>query len=163
VVTEGTFREDLYYRINLITLKLPPLRDRPADIPLLVNYFLTNVAKLYNRRNLDIDSKALDWLSSLPWPGNVRQLKNLVERTVLVNPKDHLSVNSFFDQLNDVPKKSSTENLPAVGEMTLNELEKSMILKAVEFHQGNISKVARSLGLTRSAVYRRLEKYGILV
>ncbi len=92
-VAEGAFREDLLYRINLITIKLPALRERASDIPLLVNFFVDNLREIYNRPNLSITPDAMKWLQRLPLPGNIRQLKNLVERTILITKKDHLERN----------------------------------------------------------------------
>src|SRR5438045_7164568 len=88
MVSLGTFREDLLYRINLITIQLPALRERPKDIPLLVNFFIHNLKEIYNRPNLCVTKDAMKWLQLLPLPGNIRQLKNLVQRTVLVRRKD---------------------------------------------------------------------------
>jgi DNA-binding NtrC family response regulator len=163
MVTDRRFREDLFYRINLIRLELPPLRQRREDIPPLVNYFVENLKNIYQRSDLSVSRRALDWLGELPWPGNVRELKNLVERTVLVSGHDLLAVADFQAQHQSSPKPMATVTLPAVGTVTIDEMEKSMILKALEFHGNNLSKVARSLGLSRGALYRRLEKHGIAV
>lgn len=159
MVASGSFREDLLYRINLITLRLPPLRERPGDIPLLVRHFLKNLSELY-QRPLQIDAEALRWLKQLPLPGNIRQLKNLVERTVLVSPHDALQLPDFQAQYQPSAPKNKTA-LPDVGTMTLEEMEVQMIKHAMAFHKGKPARVARSLGITRSSLYRRLEKYGI--
>jgi DNA-binding NtrC family response regulator len=158
MVAKNQFREDLLYRINLITVKLPALRERPADIPLLVDHFLLNLSELYNRP-LQINREALKWIRQLPLPGNVRQLKNLVERTVLMTGRDTLEAADFQQHYQAARKPEGS--LPEVGAMTLDEMERQMILRAMEFHKGKIARVARSLGLTRSALYRRLEKFGI--
>ena len=158
MVLAHTFREDLLYRINLITVKLPALRERPKDIPLLVNYFLKNMSELYSRP-LSISSEAMSWLKALPLPGNIRQLKNLVERTVLISPKDTLQLIDFQTQY--TPSVKTTSTLPDVGVMTLEEMEVQMIRRAMDFHKGKVARVAKSLGLTRSALYRRLEKFDI--
>ncbi len=160
-VSKGRFREDLYYRINLITLKIPPLRARVKDIPLLINYFIDNLKTIYQREKLSIEVQALNWLKEIAWPGNIRQLKNLVERTVLVSDQDTLNIDCFKNQLHSISSSPKEHSLPAVGTCTIDEMEKSMIEKALEFHSGNLSKTARSLGLSRTALYRRLEKYGI--
>lgn len=160
MISSDEFREDLFYRINLITLKMPSLRERASDIPLLVNQFVNNLKIIYHKDDLEISSDALNWLSELPWPGNVRELKNLVERTVLVSDKKLLTIDDFKIHLNN-NSVAHNSSLPAVGTMTLEQIEKSMILKAIEFHKGNISQVAKSLGLSRGALYRRMEKYGI--
>ena len=158
MVLAHTFREDLLYRINLITVKLPALRERPNDIPLLVNHFIKNLGELYSRP-LSISSEAMAWLKALPLPGNIRQLKNLVERTVLISPKDSLQLIDF--QIQYTPSVKTTSTLPDVGVMTLEEMEVQMIRRAMDFHKGKVARVAKSLGLTRSALYRRLEKFDI--
>lgn len=164
MVAQGTFREDLFYRINLITVKLPALRERPGDIPALANFFVNNLKILYNRPNLYVNKEALQWLKNLPLPGNIRQLKNLVERSVLLSTGDELGVADFQKNLQSGSStaKSSTR-FPEVGSMTLEEMELEMIKRALAFHHNHLSKVARSLGITRFALYRRLEKYGIVV
>ncbi len=160
MVSKNTFREDLLYRINLITVRLPALRERPNDIPLLVNHFLGNLSEIYNRP-LSISPDAMQWLKALSLPGNIRQLKNLVERTVLVSSNNDLQLIDFQTQYTPSVKKGTATTLPEVGSMTLEEMEISMIRRAMEFHKGKISRVAKSLGLTRSALYRRLEKFEI--
>ena len=161
MVEDGQFREDLFYRINLITLKVPPLRERKQDIPPLIDSFLANLRQSYPERKLIIERPAIEWLMDLPWSGNIRELKNLVERTMLVTDKTQLDVNDFQSQSQDRPKKNAGNALPAVGSMTLEEMELSMIKKALQFHDNNISQAAKSLGLSRSALYRRMEKYGV--
>lgn len=160
-VSLGNFREDLFYRINLITVNLPPLRERASDIPLLVSFSLENVKRLYQRPGISISESAMDWLRNYPFPGNIRQLKNLVERTVLMSKKDLLEPADFRNQLNAPIRKKSSDGLPAVGAMSLEEMEKEMIVKGMLHHNNRIGKVAEALGITRSALYRRLEKYNI--
>ncbi len=160
MVGKGTFREDLFYRINLITVKLPALRERASDIPLLVQFFIQNLKELYQRPDLTVDRSALRWLAERPFPGNIRQLKNVVERAVLVSGKTTLQVEDFEPHLRSSPT-SVSNSLPLVGSLTLEEMEIQMIKQAMQFHQNKISKVARALGLSRSALYRRLDKYQI--
>jgi two-component system NtrC family response regulator len=161
MVAEGKFREDLFYRINLITVKVPSLRDRPEDIPLLVQYFLSNLKKAYNRPELNIGLRTLQWLQELTLPGNIRELKNLVERTVLVAEENNLKAEDFQAQVQRASSKIGDKTLPAVGSMTLDEMEAKMIRKSLEHYHNNISKVARALGLSRAALYRRLDKFNI--
>jgi transcriptional regulator with PAS, ATPase and Fis domain len=161
MVAGGTFREDLLYRINLITIQLPALRDRPKDIPLLVNFFIDNLRAIYNRPALTVSLEAIKWLQQLQLPGNIRQLKNLVERSVLVSRKDQLDVNDFRSQLELSPVKKGNIQLPDVGTITLEDLEIEMIKKAMEFHRNKIARAAAALGITRSALYRRIEKYDL--
>jgi DNA-binding NtrC family response regulator len=162
MVAANTFREDLLYRINLITINLPALRDRPKDIPLLVNFFVNNLKEIYNRPGLSVTPRAIKWLQQLPLPGNIRQLKNLVERTILVSRNDVLDIDEFSHHLeyNAAGKKDAVQ-LPGVGTLTLEEMEIEMIKRSMDYHQNKISKVATALGLTRYALYRRLEKHNI--
>lgn len=161
MVANGSFREDLLYRINLITVHLPPLRERPDDIPLLAESFLQNLRNIYNRHQLVITADALKWMKQLSLPGNIRQLKNLVERAVLVSKNDVIGIDELKAQLELSPVKKGTIQLPDVGSITLEELEVQMIKKAMDFHRNKITRVATALGLTRSSLYRRLEKYNI--
>ena len=161
MVAEHTFREDLFYRINLITVKLPALRERWEDIPLLVRHFADRQAKTNGLPHTEFSADALDFLSRLPYPGNIRELKNLVERTVLVSGKSVLDAADFDHQYlrRDEPAKAA-EGTSLAG-MTLDEIERQTILQSLERHKGNLSQTAFSLGISRAALYRRLEKYGI--
>jgi DNA-binding NtrC family response regulator len=161
MVAMGTFREDLLYRINLISVRLPALRERPKDIPLLVDFFINNLKEIYNRPNLKLSNDASRWLKQLPLPGNIRQLKNIVERSVLVSRKDVLEADDFKSQLEQSPGKKGAMQLPQVGAITLDELEMQMIKKAMDFHKNKVTKAASALGITRSSLYRRLEKFNI--
>ncbi|SDD82438.1 DNA-binding transcriptional response regulator, NtrC family, contains REC, AAA-type ATPase, and a Fis-type DNA-binding domains [Mucilaginibacter pineti] len=161
MVSRGTFREDLLYRINLITVYLPALRDRPKDIPLLVDFFINNLKEIYNRPKLSVAPAGMKWLQQLPLPGNIRQLKNLVERSILVSKNDELGIDDFRSQLELSPVKKGNMQLPGVGTLTLEEVEVEMIKRAMDHHKNKISRAAAALGLTRSALYRRLDKYQI--
>ncbi|GGK83518.1 sigma-54-dependent transcriptional regulator [Rufibacter glacialis] len=161
MVAEGKFREDLYYRINLITVKLPALRERAQDIPRLVQHFVNNLKVTYHKQELQVSNKALKWLRELPLPGNIRELKNLVERTVLVSGKSLLEVEDFQNQLQGGSRKLDEKLLPSVGAMTLDELEANMIKKSMAYYSNNVSKVAKALGVSRGSLYRRLEKFNI--
>jgi two-component system NtrC family response regulator len=160
-MASGAFREDLYYRLNLITVPMPSLADRSSDVPLLAAHFLAGAAAAYGRSGLTLTDAALKWLGSRPWPGNVRQLKHLVERTVLLARDNVLDAKHFRDTLEAAGSRDNAAPLPAVGSMTIEEIEKAMIRKSIEHHGGNLSRVAESLGMSRPALYRRLEKYGI--
>ena len=165
MVAHGQFREDLLYRLNLIAIHLPSLRERPDDIPLIAARFLENLAKVYRRTNLTISDAAMRWLQNQPWPGNVRQLRHVIERALLVSGKERLEKEDFevtmaMDSRTESHDEAH-EALPQVGAMTLDDIEKAMILKALKHHDGNISKVAEALGLSRAALYRRFEKFGI--
>ena len=163
MVSRGEFREDLLYRINLIAIHLPPLRERPGDIPLLTRRFLLGIAQAYGRGPLTVAADAVRWMQSQPWPGNVRQLRQWIERAVLVSGRDELDVDAFRISASMERRETSSDTLPAVGSMTMEQLERGMIEKALRHHGRNLTKVADSLGLSRAALYRRLEKYGIQV
>ncbi|MEL7339016.1 MAG: sigma-54 dependent transcriptional regulator, partial [Bacteroidota bacterium] len=161
MVQQGDFREDLFYRLNLITLRLPSLRERASDIPLLVLHFVDNLKQLYRRPALEVSAEAMHWLQSQAFPGNIRQLRNLVERTVLVSLEEVLKVHHFARHYEKDNTQPDTINLPEVGEITLEEMERRMILQAMAHHNNRVSLAAQSLGLTRSALYRRLAKFDI--
>ena len=161
MVDKNTFREDLLYRINLITIKLPALRQRKGDIPLLVNFFLSNLKEIYNKPHLKVSLGAMKWLQQLELPGNIRQLKNLVERSILVSKTNELSIDDFSVHLEQSGTKKKKTEIPGVGELTLEQMEIEMVKKAMTFHDNKISKAAASLGITRNSLYRRLEKYQI--
>lgn len=159
MVAEGAFREDLFYRINLITLELPALRDRPGDIPLLVQHFVRQIGKNHGRTGMEIGESAVNWLQRQRLPGNIRQLKNILERSILMARDQEIRLSDLQAHYQD--SDTQGDPLPQVGDLTLEEMEKKMIRKALRYHQNNISETARSLGLTRSALYRRLQKYQI--
>ena len=161
MVSEHTFREDLFYRINLITVKLPALRERREDIPLLARHFADRQASTNGLPRTEFSADALNFLSRLPYSGNIRELKNLVERTILVSGKQTLDAADFESQYqrHDEPAKAA-EGTSFAG-MTLDEIERQTILQTLEQHKGNLSQVALALGISRAALYRRLEKYKI--
>jgi two-component system, NtrC family, response regulator len=163
MVARGDFREDLLYRINLITLTLPALRDRRDDIPILATRFLETVGQVYRRDGLRLSEDAVRWLRQQSWPGNVRQLRQAIERTVLMGERAVLEAADFRQAADMEPTEPPRETLPAVGSMTMDEIEKAMIVKSMKHHAGNVSKVAEALGLSRAALYRRFEKYEIPV
>lgn len=160
MVQEHTFREDLFYRINLIAVHLPALRERREDIPLLVRHFADKQCESNGLPKVEFTSEAMDYLSRLPYPGNIRELKNLVERTLLVSGKEILTADDFKSQYQHPIEQKMTTNLQG---MTLEEIEKQTILQTLEKYNNNMSQVAIALGISRAALYRRLEKYNIQV
>lgn len=158
MVSKGTFREDLFYRINLITVRIPSLRERVEDIPLLIDYFAAKQSEINKLGKIEFTSEAYNFLKKLPYPGNIRELKNLVDRVILVSGKNLITDIDFKEQYTEIP--ASAANAPD-SVYPLDEMEKNMILKAIELYGNNHSKVATALGLTRQALYRRMEKYGI--
>ena len=157
LVSRGDFREDLLYRLNLITINLPPLRERRGDIAPLAAHFLRLAGQQYGRETDSIAPRGIEWLKAQGWPGNIRQLKQTIERAVLMHDVRQLDASHF--ELRDAQPRDAA--LPEPGAMTLDEIEKSMIVKCMKAYDGNISKVADALGLSRAALYRRLEKHGI--
>ncbi len=164
MVREGTFREDLFYRINLITVHLPALRERRDDIPLLVRHFIGQQCQQNGLPPVSVSTEAMQYLKTLPFPGNIRELKNLVERTLLVSGKEELTADDFkaMHSLSGKAETASATNTPTTEGLTLDEIEKQAILQAIERYRGNLSLVAAELGISRGALYRRLEKYGIM-
>ena len=160
MVQEHTFREDLFYRINLITVHLPALRERREDIPLLVRHFADLQCKQNGLPKVDFTPEAMKYLQSLPYPGNIRELKNLVERTILVSAKETLDAEDFKAQNSQPVGATTTQSLNG---LTLDELERQRILQALEQYGNNLSQVATALGLSRPALYRRLEKHNIVI
>lgn len=155
MVSQRTFREDLFYRINLITLRLPALRERRDDIPLLVRHFISEVAQRSGTDIPEISSEAMEFLSRLPYPGNIRQLKNMVERAVLIGG-DRLEKETFYSM--EGINADSVDLKPAG---TLDDMEKLAIEEALAKSEGNLTQASRILGITRQTLYRRMEKYGM--
>ena len=159
LVASGEFREDLFYRLNLITIRLPPLRERRSDIPLLARHIVAKVAAGYGLGEVSLTGQALEWLSSQSWPGNIRQLKQTLERTLLLVDKAQLTQADFV-AAGQLDEAGGGARLGVDG-MTLEQVERHMIEQALAQHTGNISRVAKTLGLSRTALYRRLERHGL--
>ncbi|MCB0504864.1 MAG: sigma-54-dependent Fis family transcriptional regulator [Cyclobacteriaceae bacterium] len=155
MVENNEFRQDLLYRINTVEINLPPLRERLEDIPQLVSHFIEMYAKKYRKEVRGIQEGALEKLKKYNWPGNVRELQHAIERAIIMSEEEELTTMDFFF----LSGSSSTPSSP--DSFNLEEVERSVIEKALERHNGNISKAAKELGLTRASLYRRLEKYGL--
>ena len=165
MVNDKTFREDLFYRINLINLHLMPLRERQEDIPLLVDHFIRQTCAANGLPVATASQDAIQFLQTLPFPGNIRELKNLVERTLLLNPDAQLSAADFAASVGVASQPSSISGvgLPTVvpSGATLEEIERASIAASIEKHSGNLSLVAKELGISRGALYRKIEKHGL--
>ena len=159
LVASGEFREDLFYRLKLITVRLPPLRERRSDIALIATRLIADLAAEYGLGEVVLTASAREWLSAQNWPGNIRQLKQVLERTLLLVGKPVLDQSDFLSAAHG----ESDPSKPGLGVdgMTLEQIERHMIQKLLELHKRNISRVARALGLSRAALYRRLEKFGL--
>jgi two-component system response regulator HydG len=156
-VRNANFREDLFYRLNVVTLEVPPLRERKDDIPLLIEHFVSNLAQK-NRRNVDsIAPSCMELLTSYPWPGNVRELENAIERGIILMRGEQLTEKSLPLQLQK-HVESSADN-PGVRPETLEEAEKALIFQTLRETGGNKSEAARRLGITRKTLQNKLHKY----
>ncbi|RKG95842.1 sigma-54-dependent Fis family transcriptional regulator [Corallococcus sp. CA047B] len=156
-VIEGRFREDLLYRLNTVEVQLPPLRERREDIPLLAAHFLAAQGQRYGRPGVHLAPDALEALMAYPWPGNVRELEHAVERSLLMATGDRVAAEDLLLKRAG-PNSGGSARLE---EMTLEEVERYLIERALGRQDGNVSEAAKALGLSRSALYRRLQYYGI--
>ena len=153
-VTAGHFRADLQFRLNTIEIHLPPLRDRREDIPLLASHFLGRHAQRYRKPLTSFDPAAMQALLDHPWPGNIRELDHAVERSVLMAQGETVKAA-------DLGLRQSREGAPRLEDMSLEDVEFSLIKKALARFDGNVSHAAKALGLSRSALYRRLQRFGL--
>ena len=161
LVQEGGFRKDLYYRLNVIRLELPPLRDRPEDIPLLVDHFLKKFAKTARRTVSGIDKGALAALVRYPWPGNVRELEHAVERAVLLGTGPTIGLEDLPSSCTSADSASGPLNEAIAKAYTLRDLEREYIQRVLEDTNGNKTEAARILGVDRTTLYRKLDDYKI--
>ncbi len=158
-VAEGAFREDLYYRLNVVTLFVPPLRQRKDDIPMLVEYFVEKFA-VKNRRVVEsVTAECLSCLQNYSWPGNVRELENAIERGIILMRGDQLTERSLPLSIQKQREKEGASTFPPDSPATLHEAEKMMILQTLEETRGNKSEAARRLGITRKTLQNKLQKY----
>jgi DNA-binding NtrC family response regulator len=156
MIEEGKFRQDLLYRINTVEIDLPPLRERYGDIPLLAIHFFQIYAKKYKKQLRGFTKEAMKRLEESGWPGNVRELQHVIERAVIMTESEWVNPNDL--QMRILNKTSDDLEL---DDYDLEKVEKTIIIKVMKMHQGNISKAASELGLTRTSLYRRMEKYGL--
>ncbi len=163
-VESEKFREDLYYRLNVVTLNVPLLRERKEDIPLLAQHFLSTFAEKNRKQIEGFTPQAMDQLLKYDWPGNVRELMNAVERAVVLSRSEYLDEQDLplviKDALSDEEKSPSRDAVPA--DLPLEDVEKATILKTLESTDGNKSEAARRLGITRKTLHKKLKKYGMM-
>jgi DNA-binding NtrC family response regulator len=181
-VSADRFREDLYFRVAVIEIEVPALRDRPSDIPLLARHFLNHFTEKQGRRPMDLAPETLDLLATYSWPGNVREVQNAIERAVLVANGGRVRPRDFPARIRNAPPGGRNAGTAAVadasqpltpstgpadrsvratGAKTLDELERDAIVAALERHNGNISHVVRELGIGRTTLYRKLKRYNL--
>ena len=156
-VTAGRFRGDLLFRLNTIEIHLPPLRDRREDIPALAAHFLSVHAKRYRKSLAGFDNAAMQALREHPWPGNVRELDHAVERAALMAQKNVVGAGD----LGLASGRDGSIQSGRLEDMSMEEVESFLIRKALKRFSNNVSQAANALGLSRSALYRRMQRYGI--
>ena len=155
MVAENKFRQDLLYRINTIEIQIPPLRERKSDIPLLTEYFLSINKRKYNKPDMTINPVTMTKLENYNWPGNVRELQHAIERAVILCESNVLIPSDFF-----LSEQTAKEEI-ALNNYNLDDVEKTVIRKILMKFDGNVTKTAKELGITRTSLYRRMEKYGL--
>ena len=156
MVTNNDFRQDLLYRINTVEIHIPPLRERVEDIPLLVDHFLKIYSKKYNKTQKRMSAGTLKKLEKYQWPGNIRELQHAIERAVIMSDSTSLQPTDFL-----FPSAEAKGDGILLDTYNLEEVEKATIRRVLSKHGGNISQASKELGLSRTSLYRRLEKYGL--
>jgi DNA-binding NtrC family response regulator len=154
LVEQQQFRQDLLYRINTIEINIPPLRERLEDIDLLARHFLDRYSKKYKKENMNLTDDALNALKSYGWPGNIRELEHSIERAVILTDNSRITGDDFI-------LKSTAHSSGSLPDLNLEDLEKTAVQNALEKHDGNVSRAAKDLGLTRTSLYRRMDKYDL--
>jgi transcriptional regulator with PAS, ATPase and Fis domain len=155
MASQKEFRQDFLYRINTVEIKLPPLRERPDDIPLLIDYFLGTYTKRYKKPNMRVSAGAMSKLQIYRWPGNIRELRHALERAVIMADSNTLQPSDFL-----FSQEAQQDGL-VFESFHLDDIEKTIIRKVLAQHKGNISHAAKDLGLTRTSLYRRMEKHDL--
>lgn len=160
MVAEGLFRSDLYFRLNVLELELPALRQRQQDIPLLATYFIEKIARRYGLKTPELLDNAMQALMRYSWPGNIRELQHVLERAVMLCQGDKIQADELIlNTSHNLPADTTTPVLNELETMTLDEVEKYLIERALERTASNVSRAARELGLTRMAIRYRMDKY----
>ena len=155
MVVEKKFRQDLLYRINTVELRIPPLRERAEDIPLLAEHFLQRYSQKYKRSGMKIDKSVMTKLKNYHWPGNIRELQHAIERAVILSDGKAIQSAELLIGGNTAVAKKETSPL------TMDEMEKQFIVQSLKDHEGHVSNTAKTMGVTRTALYRRMKKHGI--
>ncbi len=160
-IREKKFREDLYYRLNVIEVKVPPLRERKDDIPLLVNHFVKKFSEENKKTIKGADGSAMQVIMQYPWPGNVRELKNVIERAVVFCSDDHITLNELPEKLKKHDAVTKGQEGVSALKTSIDDFEKKLIENVYGAHQKNKEETARMLGIDLATLYRKLKKYGI--
>jgi DNA-binding NtrC family response regulator len=159
-IQDGTFREDLYYRLNVVTINIPPLRDRKEDIPLLANHFFKKFVVVNSKKIIGISGEAMDMLTDYHWPGNVRELENVIEHAVVVCKNNEITPGDLPNTVKESARGKAASHGPS-SPKTLEVLEKQHIMEVLDRNKGNISKSAKDLGIDRVTLYNKIKKYEI--
>jgi two-component system, NtrC family, response regulator AtoC len=159
-VRQGRFRQDLFYRLNVVPIPLPPLRQRAADIPLLINYYVDSYNTEFRKRITRVTPAAMERLKAYGWPGNIRELRNAVERAVLLTDGNELTVEDFPLGTGSAAALSEGIELPANG-ISLEDLERSLVVQALDRSGWNQTRAATLLGLNRDQIRYRIEKFAL--
>ncbi|TFG37363.1 MAG: sigma-54-dependent Fis family transcriptional regulator, partial [Syntrophobacterales bacterium] len=157
-IEEGNFREDLFYRLNVVSLDMPSLRERREDIPLLAQHFLKVFAEKNHKDIKGLTPQAMDGLIKYEWPGNIRELMNVIERAVVLSRSEYLDEGDLSPIIRSEPSAEYTMH----GSMPLEEVERTTVLETLEAAAGNKSEAARRLGITRRTLHKKLKKYGVM-
>jgi DNA-binding NtrC family response regulator len=161
LVKKGSFREDLYYRLNVVPITMPPLRDRKEDIPMLIDSFLNKSSDISGRLPKKMSSEALSKLIVYSWPGNIRELQNIIERCVVINPRDIISVEDLPINISLFQETQSNEEEISKLDEVLDGAEKEVIIKVLRENKGNRTKASEALGISRRSLHRKIIKYSI--
>jgi DNA-binding NtrC family response regulator len=161
LAAKNQFRKDLIYRINTVEITLPPLRERGDDVTLLARHFAGYYADKNHKATPYISEGAIKKLKQHSWPGNIRELQHAVERAIILADSDELRPQDFSFSAMEQPLRPATAEAAEEGPLQLSEVERTTIMRVIERNKGNISKAAKELGITRTALYRRLEKHDI--
>ena len=156
MVSEGTFRQDLLYRLNTVEIHLPPLRERTEDIPLLIDHFVTLYSKKYQKPLINISDSVINKLKKYKWPGNIRELQHATERAIILSDTSSINEIELFINTTEIQIHDTSTEVH-----TLDEMEMIFIKRTLKENNGNVTSTAKQLGLTRTALYRRLNKHGI--
>jgi two-component system nitrogen regulation response regulator NtrX len=161
-IEAGNFREDLYYRLNVLPFQLPPLRERREDIPLLTSFFLNDFARKYGRKPPVLTRKAAEALEAYPWPGNVRELKNIMERIIIMTPQPRIDIYDLPEGILNraLAARPDPEDADSLQEAR-EKFEREFILQKLVEHKGNVSRAAEALQIERSHLYRKMKQLGI--
>jgi sigma-54 dependent transcriptional regulator, acetoin dehydrogenase operon transcriptional activator AcoR len=163
-IRNNNFREDLYYRLNVLCIHTPSLRERLDDIPLLVNYFVQKNALNHGRPVPEVDPRVLDVLRDYPWPGNIRELENVIERAIIISQSERITVDQLPGYIASSSRHAAAPETPAPSEnnvRNLEHLEKNEIRRALKEVDGNISLCSKLLGISRNTLYRKMKQYAL--